>query len=430
MIRDPLNALIPHLKTGGRRVAMPAHLDDVTTINHDRECRPADVGLDQAAIDKIWEAVTAYFRTGLHPALTLVIRRHGKIVMSRGIGKAHVGASGESLADHHLLADADTPICLFSGSKAVSAMLIHKLAEEGKLTLDDPVMKHLPEFGMNGKHRITLRQLLTHRAGIRAMPIEDVTPELMFDFDAVVRILSHYPPIDRPGRDQAYHATTAGYILGAVAMAASGETLPGLLKRIIADPLGCEHMTFGMPEDRRHEVALSLSTGPKRVPIVSDLIAHLLGGVEEGEVTAAINSADGLSAVIPAANIYATAEEACRFYQMLLDGGRWNGKQVFQPETVAAAIQPGKLMLDRSMNAPVRYTPGFMHGEKLWSLFGFNTPRAFGHLGFINILCWADPERDISVAFLNTGKSLAPEGFLGFGNVSRMISQVIPRDGR
>ena len=92
--------------------------------------------------------------------------------------------------------------------------------------------------------------------------------------------------------------------------------------------------------------------------------------------------------------------------------------------------KPGKLMLDRSMNAPVRYTPGFMHGEKRWSLFGFNTPQAFGHLGFINILCWADPERDISVAFLNTGKSLAPEGFLGFGNVSRMISQVIPRDAR
>ncbi|RZU36887.1 CubicO group peptidase (beta-lactamase class C family) [Fluviicoccus keumensis] len=430
MIRDPLNALIPHLKTGGRRVAMPANLDDVTTINHDRECRPADVGLDQAAIDKIWEAVTAYYRTGLHPALTLVIRRHGKIVMSRGIGKAHVGASGESLADHHLLADADTPICLFSGSKAVSAMLIHKLSEEGKLNLDDPVMKHLPAYAANSKHRTTIRQLLTHRAGIRAMPIEDVTPELMFDFDAVVKILCDYPPIDRPGRDQAYHATTAGYILGAVAMAASGETLPGLLKRIIADPLGCEHMTFGMPEDRRHEVALSLSTGPKRVPIVSDMIAHLLGGVEEGEVTAAINSADGLSAVIPAANIYATAEEACRFYQMLLDGGRWNGRQVFKPETIAAAIKPGKLMLDRSMNAPVRYTPGFMHGEKLWSLFGFNTPKAFGHLGFINILCWADPERDMSVAFLNTGKSLAPEGFLGFGNVSRMISQVIPRDGR
>jgi len=292
-MRDPLNTLIPLLKTGGRRIALPSRLEEVTTIHHDRECRPEDVGLQQADIDKIWEAVTAYYRTGLHPSLTLVIRRHGKIVMSRGIGKAHVGASGESAADHHVLSDADTPICLFSGSKAITAMLIHKLAEEGKLDLDDPVVKHLPAYGMNGKHRTTLRDLLTHRAGIRTLPIENATPELMFDFDAVVNILCAYPPVDRPGQDQAYHATTAGYILGAVARAASGETLPGLLKRIIADPLGCEHMTFGMPEDRRHEVALSLSTGPKRVPVVSNMIAHLLGGVEEGVVTAAINSPGG-----------------------------------------------------------------------------------------------------------------------------------------
>ncbi|MDO8331671.1 MAG: serine hydrolase domain-containing protein [Fluviicoccus sp.] len=429
MIRDPLNTILPYLKSGGRRVAMSANLDDVTTINHDRECRPEEAGLRQADIDKIWEAVTAYYQTGLHPSITLVIRRHGKVVLSRGIGKAHVGAAGESPTDHHRLADADTPICLFSGSKAISAMLIHKLAEEGKLRLDDPVAKHLPAYGSNGKHRTTILELLTHRAGIRALPIEDITPELMFDFDAVVKILCDYPPVDRPGRDQAYHATTAGYILGAVAMAVSGETLPQLLKRIIADPLGCEHMTFGMPEHRRHEAALSLSTGPKKVMIASQLLKQLLG-VEEGEITTAINSAGGLSAIIPAANIYATAEEACRFYQMLLDGGRWNGKQIFKPETIAAAIKPGKLMLDRSMNAPVRYTPGFMHGEKLWSLFGFNTPKAVGHLGFINILCWEDPERDISVAFLNTGKSLAPEGFIGFANVSRMISQVIPRDAR
>ncbi len=162
----------PPAQNRRRRIALPSRLEEVTTIHHDRECRPEDVGLQQADIDKIWEAVTAYYRTGLHPSLTLVIRRHGKIVMSRGIGKAHVGASGESAADHHVLSDADTPICLFSGSKAITAMLIHKLAEEGKLDLDDPVVKHLPAYGMNGKHRTTLRDLLTHRAGIRTLPIE------------------------------------------------------------------------------------------------------------------------------------------------------------------------------------------------------------------------------------------------------------------
>ncbi len=81
----------------------------------------------------------------------------------------------------------------------------------------------------------------------------------MFDFDAVVNILCAYPPVDRPGQDQAYHATTAGYILGAVARAASGETLPGLLKRIIADPLGCEHMTFAC---RKTAVTKSRSACP------------------------------------------------------------------------------------------------------------------------------------------------------------------------
>lgn len=429
MIPDPLNALIPHIKTGGRRIDVPTRLEDITTINADRECRPDAVGLRQKDIDSIWQAVTAYYQTGLHPALTLVIRRHGKIVMSRGIGFAHVGASGEFSGDHHRLADADTPMCLFSASKAISAMIIHKLAEEGKLNIEDRVVKYLPAYGKNGKYETTLLDLLTHRAGIRSIPLENVTADLMFDFDAVVKLLVDAEPVNRPGRDQAYHAATAGYILGAIAMQVSGETLPALLKRIIADPLGCEHMTYGMPEDRRHEVALSLSTGPERVPFASHLLKQLLG-VEEQEVTSAINSPGGLSAVIPAANIYATAEEACRFFQMLLDGGRWNGQQVFKPETVAAAIKPGKLMIDRSMNVPIRFTPGFMHGEKLWSLFGFNTPKAFGHLGFINILCWADPERDLSVGFLNTGKSMAPEGLLGFGNVSRMISQVVPRDAR
>lgn len=429
MIPDPLSFLIPRLKTGGHRVTVPANLDDVTTIHHDRECRPETVGLRQADINKIWGSVTAYYQTALHPALTLVIRRHGKVVVSRGIGNAHVGAAGELSTDHHRLADADTPICLFSSSKAIFAMLIHKLAEEGKLNLSDRVVQYLPDYGDNGKHLTTVLDLLTHRAGIRSIPLQNVTPELMFDFDAVVKILSECPPLDRPGGDQAYHATTAGYILGAVAKVVSGETLPALLKRIIADPLGCEHMTFGMPEDRRHEAALGHSTGPKKVPFTSYMLEQLVG-VEESVITNAINSPSGMSAVIPAANIYASAEESCRFYQMLLNGGRWNGTEVFKPETVANAIKPGKLMLDRSINAPIRYTPGFMHGEKLWSLFGFNTPKVFGHLGFINILCWADPERDISVAFLNTGKSMAPEGLLGFANVSRMISQVIPRSVR
>jgi CubicO group peptidase (beta-lactamase class C family) len=235
--------------------------------------------------------------------------------------------------------------------------------------------------------------------------------------------LAESPPVGTPKKQQAYHAVTAGYILGAIAQKVSGETLPQLLDRILAKPLGCEHFTFGMAEDRRHQAAISLATGLDKVPVISNMLHHMLG-ISDREITSAINSPQAHEAVIPAANIYASAEEVCRFYQMMLDSGSWQGQPVFQATTINNATRRGKLLFDHSAKAPMRYSAGFMRGEKLWSIFGANTTEAFGHLGFINILCWADPARDISVAFLNTGKSLAPEGFIGFANVTSTISSV------
>ncbi|HMX99922.1 MAG TPA: serine hydrolase domain-containing protein, partial [Agitococcus sp.] len=398
-------------------------LKSITTINKDRECSPESLGLSSSAIDKIWQSVEAYYKTGLHPAITLVIRYKGQIVMSRGLGYSHVGAAGESPDDGSKLATADTPLCLFSGSKAISAMLIHKLAEEGKLNIHDRVSQYIPEYASHGKHLTTIHDLLTHKAGIRIMPIANPTPELMYDFDTVVKILAESPPVGTPKKQQAYHAVTAGYILGAIAQKASGETLPQLLQRVLAEPLGCEHFTFGMAEDRRHQAAVSLPTGLDKVPVISKMLHHMLG-VSDRDIVSAINTPDAHEAVIPAANIYCSAEEVCRFYQMMLDGGLWQGKRVFETTTINNATRRGKLLFDHSAKAPMRYSAGFMRGEKLWTIFGANTADAFGHLGFINILCWADPAREISVAFLNTGKSLAPEGFIGFANVTSTISSV------
>lgn len=422
---NPITRLLPFIKTGGHRVSVPRDLNIITTINRDRECSPQSLGLNPANIERIWQSVQSYYKTGLHPAITLVIRHKGKIVMSRGLGYSHVGAAGESPNDDSVLATADTPLCLFSGSKAISAMLVHKLAEEGKLNINDRVSKYIPEYASHGKHLTTIHDLLTHKAGIRIMPLSDPSPELMFDFDTVVKILAESPPVGTPKQQQAYHAVTAGYILGEICRRVSGETLPQLLDRILAKPLDCEHFTFGVAAERRHQVAISHATGLDKVPVISKMLHHMLG-VSDRDITATINSPEAHDAVIPAANIYCSAEEICRFYQMLLDKGQWQGKSVFTPATVANATRRGQLLFDHSAKAPMRYSAGFMTGEKLWSIFGANTAQAFGHLGFINILCWADPARDISVAFLNTGKSLAPEGFVGFANVTTTISAAFP----
>ncbi len=76
---------------------------------------------------------------------------------------------------------------------------------------------------------------------------------------------------------------------------------------------------------------------------------------------------------------------------------------------------------------PLRYSSGFMLGQNPVGLFGAHSGQAFGHIGFLTILCWADPARDISVALINTGKSLAPASITRMIGVLRTIGSECPR---
>lgn len=71
----------------------------------------------------------------------------------------------------------------------------------------------------------------------------------------------------------------------------------------------------------------------------------------------------------------------------------------------------------------MRYSPAFMLGQDPFGLYGPSCGDAFGHLGFLNLLGWADPRRDISATFLNTGKSLALSGLLRLFGVLTSINR-------
>ena len=86
--------------------------------------------------------------------------------------------------------------------------------------------------------------------------------------------------------------------------------------------------------------------------------------------------------------------------------------------------------VDLTLCMPVRYGMGFMLGAEHLSFYGPGTPRAYGHLGFTNVLAYACPERDISVAIMNNGKPFITPGQLRWLNVMRVIAKSVPRDGR
>ena len=90
---------------------------------------------------------------------------------------------------------------------------------------------------------------------------------------------------------------------------------------------------------------------------------------------------------------------------MLLNHGQWEGSKILDPLTVQRATRSqGKAALDKTLFLPMRYSAGFMLGGSPIGIYGRDTQYAYGHLGYANIFCWADPQRDIAVSVMNTGK--------------------------
>ena len=246
-------------------------------------------------------------------------------------------------------------------------------------------------------------------------------------WDALVHMLCLAPPSDPLFQKQAYHALTSGFIVGELVRRASRRELRDLMHEWIEKPLKLKYLNFGLPENLRESSPLNHNTGPKAFWPVTSFSKRILG-VPFDRATEASNSDGFMSAVVPAGNIYASADDANRVFQMLLNGGELDGVRVFKEETVAEAIRPiGKLQYDGMLMVPIRFSSGFILGESPFGLYGPRTEQAFGHLGFLSILCWADPARDISVSILTTGKSIAPTGVLSLVRVLGAISRACPR---
>jgi CubicO group peptidase (beta-lactamase class C family) len=403
------------------RLPVAKDLASVTTRDAAAEVDPRLVDMTQAQVDKIWHSIEGLYRSGLQPAIALTLRRKGQIVIRRTIGHARL-SDGRNPG---LLCTNDTPICLYSASKAITAMLVHKLVEQRHLSLDDRIARFIPEYGVQGKGATTVRHLLAHRAGIPRVP-DGATPQMLFDWDDVVARLCAAKPTNASGDAQSYHAITGGFILGELAQRVSGAHLRDLLREIITEPMGLSSMTFGVPEKLRAKAAFNYCTGPRTWFPLTKYVENVLGASFE-EATEVSNTDGFMSSVIPAGNIYATGDEAGAFYEMLLRGGDYNGKQIFKPETILEAIRPaGPIHIDRTLLLPVRFSAGFVLGEWPAGIFGRNCRSAFGHLGFLTTICWADPARDISVGFVNSGKSVSADQLLPMGAVLGSISGCCP----
>ncbi len=405
---------------------VPRSLDEVTTIRPRTEIEPRHLGVSRSAVDGIWDAVRSLYASGTHPAMALCVRYRGHVVLDRAIGYARGNSPGDAPDAPKTLATPDTPFCLLSGSKPVTAMVIHLLDERNLLRLDDPIAEYIPEFARHGKEAITLRHILAHRAGVPNPPTSTMDPDLLETPEVVVELLCDQKPIWRPGTRLAYHAVTTGFLLAEVVRRVTGQDIRTYLRENVLAPLGFKWMNYGVARENVGLVAVNAMTGPPPLPPISTLFQRALGLPVE-RVVEVSNDPRFLRSIFPSGNVVATADEASRFFELLRRGGELDGVHVFEPRTVRRAVaEQSYLEPDFTLVLPFRYSLGFMLGAEWFSLYGPYTHHAFGHIGFTNVICWADPARDVAAALLTSGKPLVYPQIYYLFEMLRRVGNAFP----
>ncbi len=405
------------------KIQMPAQLADVSQQDVN-EVSAEQVGVAPEKIARLWQGVEKLYTTGLYPAIAVAIRKNNQLLMHRVIGHAQGNGPQDSRPQDKEQTpkkrmQLDTPMCMFSTSKCITATLIYWLQSQHEFSLHQPVSHYLPEFKSTFSGSVTADQLLNHRAGIPAFP-EGLELRALLERDVLVKLLTQLRP-EWSGQHTGYHATTAGYILGLLIEAVTQKTLVQVVDEVLRQPMGLKYFNYGLAEPYRAQAAFNYPTGVYYDSVFEKNLRRMLG-VPLEDLLDYSNLPPFMDAVVPSANAFATSFEVCEFFQMLLDDGQYQGKTILPEGCARQMTHSGdKFEFDRMLKFPVRYSAGFMCGRDPIGGWGAYSSQAFGHLGLTNNLCWADAGKNIAVSLLTSGNPLIGSHIL---QLMRWVMQV------
>ena len=405
------------------RIAVPTDLDAVTKMGAE------DHGeIPTSAVENIWTSVRHWYRAGMQPAIQLCLRYNGTVVLNRAIGHAWGNAPTDPPDAELVPVSTQTPFCVYSGAKAITTTVVHMLVERGAFSLDDRVCDYLPGYISHGKHRTTIRHVMTHSAGVPFATGPRPDLKRMNDSEYAREMLGELKPIHRPGLMHIYHGLTWGPLLREIVSAATGRNIREILATEILEPLGFRWTNYGVAAADVPLVAPSHVTGaPLPAPIGAALRIALGGSMQQ--IIPFSNTPRFLTSVVPSSSTVSTADELSRFAEILRRGGELDGVHVMTPDTLRAAVaEARRLRPDVATGlAPIRWGTGYMLGSKRFGPFGRNAPAAFGHTGLTNVVIWADPQRQLAAGLISSGKPGPHREARRYGELLDRINAEIPQ---
>lgn len=293
----------------------------------------------------------------------------------------------------------DTLVNVFSVGKALAALCVLRLASRSQVELDEPVSRRWPQFADGGKAAITVRELLSHRAGLAAIRGE-LPEDALYDWETVTGALARQEPWWTPGSAHGYHVHTFGFLVGELVRRVAGESIGSFLERELAAPLHAE-LSFGLARERRERCAeyvfdshSSIGDRGGERPIDSELrrLAYLNPPGATGIGT--VNTDAWRDAELPSANLHADARSVARLYGSLAS----ERSSPLERDVLAQATREASAGEDLVLGRPSRFGLGFQltHPERP---FGPG-PNGFGHFGAGGSVGFADPDAAIGFAYV------------------------------
>lgn len=374
--------------------------------------KPEKVGLSSERLKRLTTVFQAYATEKKMAGSVILILRHGKVAYFNSFGKRDIETNAPM--------QKDVIFRIASQTKALTSVGIMILQEEGKLLITDPVGKYIPEFmettvaepkegdGYNvvkAKRPITLRDLLTHTAGISygSGPAAEKWKEAgiqgwyFADRDepiaATISRMAALPMDAHPGEKYIY-----GYnidILGVVIEKASGKPLDEFISTRILEPLGMKDTQFYLSQEKVNRLATVYSAYPDKPLELAPTPGNRIG--QGAYVEGPRKSFSG------GAGLLSTASDYARFLEALRNGGILNGKRILSPKTVEL------MNVSHTGKIDVKPGQGFGLGFSVVENLGQRgTPGSVGEYGWggaYGSTYWVDPKEEMVVVYF---KQLIP----------------------
>jgi uncharacterized protein YbbC (DUF1343 family) len=330
---------------------------------------PADAQRYRGSAD-IDRAIEESIQAGEIPGALVLVGQRARVLHYKPYGARALEPQREPMTLHTIFDAA-------SLTKVVATTsCVMKLFEQGRLRLNDPVTRYLPEF-QGGDSAITVRQLLTHFSGLR--PDVDLEPRWS-GYETGIKLALEDKPVAAPG-ERFIYSDINFVLLGEIVRRVSGKPLDEYAREAVFRPLGMRDTMFNPPAALRRRIAPTEredGTGAPLRGVVHDPTARYMGGVAGH------------------AGLFTTAADLARFARMILNGGTLAGVKLFEPATVRKFTEP-----QTPFDQPILRGLGWDIESRFSGNRGELFPvGSFGHTGFTGTSVWIDRETGTYVILL------------------------------